>query len=95
MPPVTRLGDLCSGHDCFNPRPSVSASSNVYANGVPVVRVGDSYALHGCSNRKPHAGNLISGSSTVFVNGLPVGRIGDAISCNSSVAQGSPDVIIG
>jgi len=95
MPPVTRLGDVCTGHDCFNPRPSISASPNVNANGIPVVRVGDNYALHGCSNRKPHTGILVSGSSTVSVNGLPVGRVGDGISCNSSVAAGSPDVIIG
>lgn len=95
MPAVTRLGDLCTGHDCFSPRPSISASSDVFANSIPVVRVGDAYDLHGCGKCKPHSGNLASGSTSVFVNGLPVGRVGDAISCSSSVAVGSPDVIIG
>lgn len=95
MPPVTRLGDLCTGHGCFPPRASISASPNVFVNGIPVIRVGDTYAPHGCSKCKPHPGNLTSGSSSVFVNGIPVGRIGDSISCGSFVKDGSPDVIIG
>ena len=95
MPPVTRLGDLCTGHGCFIPRASISASPNVFANDIAVVRVGDTYDLHGCKNCRPHSGSLASGSSTVFVNGLPVGRMGDSISCGSTVAKGSPDVIIG
>ncbi len=95
MPPVTRLGDDCTGHGCFPPRPSVSSSPNVYANGIPVIRVGDAYAAHGCSICSSHTGDLASGSATVFVNGLPVGRIGDSVTCGSSVAVGSPDVIIG
>jgi uncharacterized Zn-binding protein involved in type VI secretion len=95
MPPVTRLGDICTGHGCFPPRPSISSSSNVFANGTPVVRVGDAYAPHGCGNCRPHPGNLVSGSSTVFVNGKPVGRIGDAVSCGSKVMLGSPNVLIG
>ncbi len=95
MPPVTRLGDICTGHGCFPPRPSISSSPNVYANGIPVIRLGDAYMPHGCSHCSPHPGNLASGSSTVFVNGLPVGRIGDIINCGSSVAVGSPDVLIG
>ncbi len=95
MPAVTRLGDVCTGHGCFPPRPSISSSSNVFVNGIPVVRVGDDYAPHGCSNCRPHPGKLASGSATVFVNGRPVGRVGDAVSCGSFVAAGSPDVIIG
>lgn len=95
MPPVTRLGDVCTGHGCFPPRPSISASSNVFANGIPVLRVGDAYAPHGCISCSTHPGNLSSGSSTVYVNGIPVGRVGDSVTCGSSVASGSPDVIIG
>ncbi len=95
MPPVTRLGDMCTGHGCFPSRPSISSSSNVFVNGIPVIRVGDVYALHGCSDCRSHPGNLATGSSTVFVNGLPVGRIGDSVNCGSSVKEGSPDVLIG
>ena len=78
MPPVTRLGDICTGHGCFPPRPSISSSPNVYVNGIPVIRVGDAYAPHGCSHCKSHPGNLVSGSLTVFVNGLPVGWSSDS-----------------
>ena len=95
MPAVTRLGDLCTGHGCFPPRPSISASPNVYANGIPICRVSDSYAPHGCSNCPPHPGNLVQGSPTVFINGLPVSRIGDALNCGSSAMTGSPNVFIG
>jgi len=33
MSAVSRLGDTGSGHGCFPPRASTSASSNVYVNG--------------------------------------------------------------
>ncbi len=95
MPAVTRLGDLCTGHGCFPPRPSVSASPNVFVNGIPVCRVSDRYAAHGCSKCPPHPGNLVQGSATVFVNGMPVSRVGDALNCGSSVMTGSPNVFIG
>jgi len=48
MPPATRLGDDCTGHGCFPPRPSVGASPNVFVNSKAQVRVTDPYACHGC-----------------------------------------------
>lgn len=98
MPPVTRLGDICTGHGCWPPRPCVSASPNVITNGRGTHRRGDSWASH-C---KPcgkcsccHGSVLAMGSSTVFANGRPVARIGDPVACGSLAATGSPNVIAG
>lgn len=93
MPAVTRLGDACTGHDGFPPRPSSSASGDVFVNGIAVHRQGDSWASHGCGHTS-HA-VLASGSVTVFVNGKMIGRIGDPVDCGSAVAQGSSDVFAG
>jgi len=91
MSGITRLGDYCTGHDGFVPRPAISASSNVFVNGKGVVRVGDQWAQH-TDGHTTHDGVQVSGSSSVFVNGLPVARIGDHISCGSNVAEGSSNV---
>lgn len=40
MPAVTRLGDQCTGHGCFPARPSTSAATSVFINGIAVHRVG-------------------------------------------------------
>lgn len=94
MPAVTRLGDNCTGHGCFPPRPSIAASGNVFVNGIGVHRQGDGWATH-CCPPPCHAGNLASGSSTVYVNGKQCGRIGDPVSCGSAVAVGSGNVFAG
>lgn len=95
MPQATRLNDNCTGHDACPPRPLIEGSPNVFTNGRNQGRVGDSYTLHGCIEHPPHGGVIASGSKTVFVNGKQAGRIGDPVSCGSSVAEGSPNVIIG
>lgn len=94
MPAVTRLGDICTGHGCFPPRPSTSASGDVFANGIPVHRQGDSWAVH-CCGPPCHGSALAAGSGTVYVNGKQCGRIGDPVACGSSVATGSGDVYAG
>ena len=94
MPAVTRLGDACTGHDGFPPRPSSSASGDVFVNGIAVHRQGDSWSSH-CCGPSCHAGALASGSGTVFVNGKMIGRIGDPVDCGSTVAVGSSDVFAG
>ena len=93
MPAVTRLGDKCTGHDGYPPRPSITASSNVRANGKGIVTVGDGYDKH--CKKSCHTGVLSSGSGSVKVNGKPVGRTGDDISCGSKVGEGSPNVRCG
>lgn len=92
---VTRLGDLCSGHGPWPPRPSTSASPDVFVNGIPVHRQGDSWAVHCDPQPACHAGMLASGSGTVFVNGKQIGRVGDPVDCGSIVATGSGDVFAG
>lgn len=91
---VQRLGDLCTGHGCHPPRPNVSASSDVFCNGIGVHRQGDAWAIHACGS-DVHAGVLAQGSSTVFVNGQQIGRAGDPVSCGSVAALGSPSVFAG
>ena len=95
MPAVTRLGDLCTGHGAFPPRPSTGASPNVFINGIAAHRKGDGWASHCDPAPSCHASTLADGSATVFVNGQPLARIGDPIGCGSTVAQGSPNVFAG
>ena len=96
MPPVTRKGDICTGHGSFPPRPSSQGSGNVFVNGIPVHRQSDSWSPHGSpSPSPPHSSTLAAGSSTVFANSLQIGRIGDPVACGSGVAVGSPNVIAG
>lgn len=94
MPAITRLGDHCTGHDCWPPRPNNSASPNVYVNGIPLHRQGDSWASH-CCGVACHPGITSAGSSTVYANGMQVCRIGDPVDCGSASAQGSWDVFAG
>lgn len=94
MPGVVCKPHVCSwqktGHGCFPPRPSASASPNVFVNGLNIVRYSDGMMPH-CCNKKCHGGTHVGGSS-VFVNGKPLQRIGHPISCGSTCAQGSTNV---
>jgi len=94
MPAVSRLGDYCTGHSCFPPRPSVQGSPNVNVNGRPWHRIGDEWSVH-CCGLSCHDSKLCSGSSTVFINGKAAGRIGDAVCCGSVVMTGSTNVYAG
>jgi len=96
MPPVTRLGDACTGHGSFGPRPSSGGSPDVFANGIAVHRQSDGWSAHGSSSpSSPHGSSLAAGSGTVFANGLQLGRIGDPVACGSAVAAGSGNVFAG
>jgi uncharacterized Zn-binding protein involved in type VI secretion len=90
MPAVTRLMDMCTGHQCWAPRINIQGSENVFVNFLPVHRQTDAWVVHCCIDC--HAGVLAQGSPNVYANFLQVGRIGDPVSCGSSVAQGSPNV---
>jgi uncharacterized Zn-binding protein involved in type VI secretion len=92
MPEAVRHGDICSGHECFSPRPNISSSGNVFINGRGAVRVGDAYAEHGCKGKKGHSSVQAAGSGTVFVNGKPLARVGDLVACGSVCATGSGNV---
>lgn len=95
MPNQTRVGDLDTGHDACPPTALVTGSSDVMVNGKAAGRVGDSYDPHSCPDHASHSGNIAQGSATVFINGRQAGRIGDPVSCGGSVAQGSPNVLVG
>lgn len=95
MPAVSRLGDQCTGHGAWPPRPCTSASPNVFINGIAAHRQGDAWASHCSPSPSCHASTLAAGSSTVFVNGKQLARIGDPVACGSSVAHGSPNVFAG
>lgn len=94
MPACARLGDICTGHGCYPPRPNVQASPNVYVNGIPVHRDTDAWASH-CCDSVCHSSVLARGSPTVFVNALQCGRIGDPVACGSNIAEGSGNVFVG
>ena len=95
MPAATRQNDKDTGHDACPPRGLSGCSPNVFINGKGAGRVGDAYPAHGCPVHPPHGGAISSGSSSVFINGMPAGRVDDSVSCGGSVAEGSPNVIIG
>jgi len=95
MPAVTRLGDLCTGHDDCPAVALATASGNVLINGKGAGRVGDTYAAHSCKVHPSHSGSISSGSGSVTINGQPAARVGDTVSCGGTVAQGSGNVMIG
>ncbi len=90
---AARLGDMCSGHGCFPPRPAISASSDTFIDGIPALRVGDKYDQHTCSTT--HDGAVLVGSSTTFINGSMAARVGDSLDCGSTIAVGSPSTFMG
>lgn len=97
--PVTRLGDLCTGHPyptplTYPPRPSDEGSGNVFVNSIAAHRQTDTWAIHS-SGPSQHPSFLAAGSPTVYVNSLELGRITDPVACGSEVAQGSPNVYAG
>ena len=94
MAAAARLGDLCTGHGCWPPRTGVSASPNVFINGINAHREGDPWNVH-CCDGSCHPGAVASGSNSVYINGRPAARIGDSINCGSLIAMGSEDTFIG
>lgn len=95
MSAVSRLGDLCSGHGCFPPRPNSTASGNVFTNNIATHRQGDEWHPHCCPDNGCHSSTTVAGSNTVYVNGKQMARIGDSVGCGSVIAQGSGNVFCG
>jgi uncharacterized Zn-binding protein involved in type VI secretion len=93
---ATRLGDICTGHGCWPPRPNDQASTNTFINSLGAHRFGDHWETHCCPHiPECHDSVTSEGSTTVFVNGKSATRIGDGVACGSVIAQGSPSVFIG
>lgn len=99
MSGAARLGDICTGHECFPPRNSIEGSPDVFVNGRPFHRQGDGWAVHCCTHPEvPHGchGSVLAlGSSSVYVNGRQAGRIGDPVACGGVIATGSSNVFVG
>lgn len=91
MPGVLRLPDNCSGHGCWPPRPSATASPDVLTNGLQTERYGDSMTAHCCP--PPCHGGTHVGKRNVLVNGRTMQVRGDPISCGSVGQQCSPNVL--
>lgn len=87
MPAAVRLGDTCSGHGCFPPRPTITAASKFIVEGAAAHRVGDQLAPHTCV--VTHGGVTVVGSSKFIVEGTPIARIGDAVDCGSVLMTGA------
>jgi uncharacterized Zn-binding protein involved in type VI secretion len=92
MPAIVKLGNICSGHNGFPPRPNVGASGDIFMENLGTVRVGDPFAVHCKPSFGCHSGVEASGSPNVYANNRPVARVGDAISCGSVCAQGASTV---
>lgn len=88
MPGIARLNDVCTGHECFESRSNLTASFDVFVEGLGIHRQGDQWATH-CCNDSCHGGTLSSGSGSVYINGLQCGRIGDPIDCGSLIMTGA------
>lgn len=93
--PAARLGEMCTGHNGYPPRPNVQGSPDVFFNGRPAHRQGDTYSIHCKPKGGCHGSVLASGSKTVYTNGRQQGRQGDPVACGSLVATGSPDIFVG
>lgn len=96
MPAAARKSDPgvthCSGFVI------AEGSSDVYTNNQPAARVGHASTAHnqpGGRRCASHVSTIARGSSTVFINGFAAARVNDPFSGCTSVAQGSPDVVIG
>ena len=96
MPPAVRKGcDICTGHGSYPPRPSIAGSGNVLINNCGAHRKGDAWLPHPSpSPSPPHPGSASAGSPNVFTNSKAQCRIGDPVSCGSSMATGSGNVIV-
>ncbi len=92
--PAARKDDLCTGHDCFPPRPAASGSENVYVNNRKSHRKGDTWKKH-CCVLSCHASETAEGSATVFINGKRAARVQDPVACGSVIMTGSTNVYIG
>jgi len=89
MAVIVRLGDYCSGHGCWPPRPNDSASPDFFVNDKEGHRLGDHWTIHCCETC--HDGLQASASPDFFLNDRAAARVGDNINCGSVCAHGSPD----
>lgn len=95
MPGVTRVGDKCTGHDGYEPKPLIEGSKTFKVDGKPIGLVGCHYEEHSKPNADTHQDYIAEGAPSFFIEGKPVARIGDKVSNGGTVAEGSTTFIIG
>ena len=79
LKPLSRIGDITTGHGCYAPSVGVTASVNVKVNGVCAHKVGDTFTPHTCGN-DVHPDVATVGSTKVIINGTAAMRLGDVLS---------------
>ena len=84
--PVARLGDPSSHGGTI-----VSASSDVFADGIGVARTGD---LHSCPI-PGHGTTPLTGSAIAKADGARIVRVGDTAACGAAITAGSPKTSAG
>ena len=92
--PMSRLGDVTTGHGCYAPVIGVSASPNVMINGRFAHKVGDTFTPHNCGT-SVHSDVAAVGSTKVRINGTGAMRLGDTLAPGGSMAIGSWNVFAG
>lgn len=86
--PMSRKPDITTGHGCWAPSKGITASTNVFINGLPAHKVGDTFTPHTCG-KDVHSDVASVGATKVFVNGSPAMRLGDQLSPPALMAQAS------
>jgi len=86
--PMSRQPDITTGHGCWAPSKGITASPNVFINGLPAHRVGDTFTPHTCG-KDVHSDVAAVGSTKVLVNGSPSMRLGDKLAPPALMAQAS------
>ena len=79
LKPLSRLGDITTGHGCYAPTIGTTASLNVMINGLPAHKVGDTFVPHTCGT-DVHPDVATVGSTKVIINGTAAMRLGDVLS---------------
>lgn len=93
--PVSRIGDITTGHGCYAPTTGVTSAKTVFSNGIPVHVIGNTFTPHSCGN-DVHPDSIVIGSATVLVEGIGVARLGDALSPGGALmAEASWSVFAG
>lgn len=78
LKPLSRIGDITTGHGCYAPSVGVTASVNVKVNGVFAHKVGDTFTPHTCGT-DVHPDVASVGSTKVMINGQPAMRLSDTL----------------
>lgn len=98
MPPLSRVGDMTTGHGCFEPQQLITGSPTVFINDTPACRLGDLRAPHYCPIKTPPelcsgGTNIVAGALNVLIENIPAARVGDPIACGDIIAKGSGNVL--